>query len=115
MDKGIFLLCSHFKTVSSVYTGEIVLTMIQVVLPFTDIKVEDADRIDLFHLVVAFSKGDMFRDRFRHPIEDAFQIIQFAGILNLYNDYFTFTIAYRWIYAMGSTVESSEIRFFGRQ
>ena len=30
-------------------------------------------------------------------------------------DYFTFTIAYRWIYAMGSTVESSEIRFFGRQ
>ena len=30
-------------------------------------------------------------------------------------DYFTFTIAYRWIYAMGATVESSEIRFFGRQ
>ena len=30
-------------------------------------------------------------------------------------DYFTFTIAYRWIYAMGTTVESSEIRFFGRQ
>lgn len=68
------------------HSCEDVLTVVQIIVPFTDVEVQDADRINLFHLIIAFTKGDMFCDRFCYSIENAFQIIELTGVLNLYND-----------------------------
>ena len=74
-DEGILFFSGYFEPISGVYSRKVILTMIQIIAPFADIEVEDTYRINLFHLVVAFTQRNMFRNRFRHSVKDAFQII----------------------------------------
>ena len=55
------------------HADELILPMIQIILTDADIEIKDADRIDLFHLIVSVAQMDMFGDRFRHPVKDTFR------------------------------------------
>ena len=67
-------------------SDETVLAMVQVISPFAQVKIEDADGIDLRDVPIGLALVDMFRNGFGYAIQDAFQIICLAGILHFDQD-----------------------------
>lgn len=115
MDESILFFSGYFEPISSVYSREVILTMVQIIITLTYIEVKDADGINLFHLVVASAKGDALCDRFRNPIDDTFQIMQLTNILNLYNNDFTFTVFSLNVYPAKLIIYSPPIIFAFQQ
>ena len=68
------------------HADELILPMIQIIQTYAYIEIKNADRIDLFHLIVSVAQMDMFGDRFRHPVKDTFEIIKLACVLYLYDN-----------------------------
>ena len=89
---GVLLFSGHFKEVACMYPHESVLPVIQVVVSPSDVEIEYADGVHLLHLRVEFSQFDMLCDGLCHSEEDSLQIIDFAGVLHLYDDDFVFAV-----------------------
>ena len=74
------------------HADEMVLAMVDIVRSHTQVKIEDADGVDFLYILIAFTQRDMFGNGFSHTVEDAFEIMHFAGVLDLNDDNFAFTI-----------------------
>ena len=62
--------------------------MIQVIGTSPQVEIQDIDGIYLLNLIIFLAQDDMFRNGFRHSIQDAFQVIELACQLNLHDDDF---------------------------
>ena len=82
------------------HTYELVLPMVKVVSTLAQVEVDDADGVDLLHLVVLVAQLHVLRDGLSHPIEDALQVIQLARLLYLHQDDFTLGVASLDVYAV---------------
>ena len=91
-NNGILFLRADAQPVFCMHTDKGVLTVIEVILPLPDIKIENADGIYLLHLVITFSQRDVFGNGFCHTIKDSFQIVKLTRILNLDDDDFPLAV-----------------------
>ena len=80
------------QMVPRMYTDEMILTVIDIVCPNTNVKIKDADGVDFLDFLVTFANRDMFSDGFGDTVEDAFQIMQFACVLDFDEDDFALAI-----------------------
>ena len=74
------------QPVLGVHADELVLTVVEVVRTLAQVEVDDADGVDLLHLVVLVAQPDVLRDGLRHAVEDALQVVQLARLLDLDED-----------------------------
>ena len=73
-------------------THKSILTVVKIVVPFAEIKIEDADGIDFLYFGIEIAQFDMFRDGFRHTEEYTFQVIDFPCVLYFYDDDFVLAV-----------------------
>ena len=93
------------------YTQKCILPVVQIIVPFANIKIENADGVYFLHFVVAFAQRDMLGNGFGHPIENALQIIQLPRILNFYDNNFSFAVLCFNIYPIEFIIGSKLIAF----
>ena len=91
-DDHITFTCVDTQMVTRMYTDEMILAVIDIVCPDTNIEIKDADGVDFLDFPIPFANRDMFGDGFGYAVEDAFQIMQFACILDFDEDDFAFTV-----------------------
>ena len=75
-----------------VHTDERVLTVIEIVGTLAQVEIDDADGVDLLHLIVFLAQFDVLCDGFGHAIEDALQVIKLTRLLNFNEDDLAFGI-----------------------
>ena len=63
------------------------------VFALAEVEIEDADGVDLLHLVVFVAQVDVFGDGFRNAVEDAFEVVDFARQLDFHNDDFFLAVS----------------------
>lgn len=80
------------QMVSRMYTDEMILAVIDIVCTDADIKIKDADGVDFLDFLVTFANRDMFSDGFGDTVQDAFQVVQFACVLDFDEDDFALAI-----------------------
>ena len=80
------------KVVLGMDTHEIVLPDIQIIGATTKVEVENADGVDLLHLLISIAELYVFGYCFSHAVEDTFEIIKLARILHLHNDYLSLRV-----------------------
>ena len=74
------------------HADEMVLAMVDIVRSYTQVKIEDADGVDFLYFLIAFTQRDMLGNGFGYAVEDTFEVMHFAGILDLDDDNFAFTV-----------------------
>ena len=67
--------------VFGVDTYEIVLSDVQIIGATAEVEVENADGVDLLHLLISIAELYVFGYCFSHAVEDTFMIIDFSYIL----------------------------------
>ena len=68
------------------HADEMVLPVVEVIAPFAEVEVNDADGIDFLDFAVGLAERDMLRDGFCRAIEQAFQVVNLTGVLHLDDD-----------------------------
>ena len=86
-------------------------SVVEIVGTLAQVEVEDADGIDLLHLVVLVAQLDVFGDRLRYAIEDALQVVEFPRKLYLHDDDVSLGILCLHIDAVEFVVEGILISF----
>ena len=92
MNDGVLFFRGDFQMVARMNTCKGVLAVIKVIVPLTDVEVEDADGVNLLHGIVTLAQADMLGNGFGNAIEDALQVVQLAGVLYLHDDDFALAV-----------------------
>jgi len=66
--------------------------MVKIVRTHTKVKIEDTDGIDFLHFLISLAQRDMFGNGFGYTVKNAFEIMNFASVLDFDDDDLTFTI-----------------------
>lgn len=71
---------------------EMSLSVVDVVVSFSEVEVDDADGVYLFDVRVVLSDVDVFGDGFGYSKENALQVVELARVLDLNEDDFAVAV-----------------------
>ena len=74
------------------HAGEMILSVVEIIRTYTEIEVNNADGVDFLYLLITFTQRDMLGDGFGHAVEDTFEIMYFAGVLDFDDDDLAFAV-----------------------
>ena len=74
------------QAIFRMHADELVLPVIEIILPDTNVEIKDADGVNLFHPRVGVAQMDVLRNGFRHAIQYTLQIIELPRVLDLDDD-----------------------------
>ena len=72
LNQSIPFFHGHVQVVTRVHSRKRILSVIQIIIPFSNIKIKDTNRIYLLHFRIKFPQLYVFRDRFGYTIKYTF-------------------------------------------
>ena len=79
MYDGIFLFGGDFQKISCMDTHKSILTVVKIVVPFAEIKIEDADGIDFLYFGIEIAQFYMFLHRMKPAAGIRIRIMKICG------------------------------------
>jgi len=84
--ENIFFLGRYAKRVSCGDTCERRLTVVQVITPVTEVEIDDADAVNLLHLIITLTETYVLSDGLGHSVKNALEIMELSCQLYLHDD-----------------------------
>ena len=94
----------NLQMVVGVDPDEVGASVVEVVLALTEVEVEDADGVDLLDVVVALPASDVLGDGLGDAVEDAFEVVALAVVLDFDEDDLVLAVAGLDVDAVGLVV-----------
>lgn len=110
-EDGVLVADGNLQVVVGVDPDEVGASVVEVVLALTEVEVEDADGVDLLDVVVALPASDMLGDGLGDAVEDAFEVVSFAVVLDFDEDDLVLAVAGLDVDAVGLVVLVDAVAF----
>ena len=82
----VTLMVGQLQRVAVVNATKLHLSVVQVVGTLTQVKIQDIDAENLFHMLVCLAAAHVVGDGLCHAVEHTLQVVTFPGLLNFHQD-----------------------------